>query len=103
MISLCKRCLYPANHPLGLGFDAEGICSGCRVHEEKDRLDWGEREQTKFVASVEAELKQAIEKAENKAPPALDTLFDDVYEARPWHLDEQHADCARGPRPERRH
>lgn len=45
MIRLCKRCLYPANHPLGLAFDAEGICSGCRVHEEKDRLDWGEREQ----------------------------------------------------------
>ena len=40
----CRRCLYPANHPLGLTFDAEGICSGCRVNEEKDRLDWGARE-----------------------------------------------------------
>lgn len=40
----CRRCLYPANHPLGITFDAEGICSGCRVHEEKDRLDWTERE-----------------------------------------------------------
>lgn len=39
----CRRCLYPANHPLGITFDAEGICSGCRVHEEKDRLDWTER------------------------------------------------------------
>jgi N-acetyl sugar amidotransferase len=36
----CKRCLYPANHPLGIVFDVEGICSGCRVHEEKDELDW---------------------------------------------------------------
>jgi N-acetyl sugar amidotransferase len=45
LIRLCKRCLYPANHPLGLGFDGEGICNGCRVHEEKDQLDWGEREQ----------------------------------------------------------
>src|SRR6476620_11044646 len=40
----CRRCLYPANHPLGITFDAEGICSGCRVSEEKDRLDWDARE-----------------------------------------------------------
>ncbi len=39
----CKRCLYPENHPLNLTFDDEGICSGCRVHEEKDELDWSER------------------------------------------------------------
>lgn len=39
----CQRCLYPANHPLGLIIDAEGICSGCRIHEEKDSLDWHER------------------------------------------------------------
>jgi N-acetyl sugar amidotransferase len=39
----CVRCFYPQNHPLGLTFDAEGVCSGCRVHEEKDRLDWPSR------------------------------------------------------------
>ena len=39
----CKRCLYSTAHPLGLVLDAEGICSGCRIHEEKDRLDWSER------------------------------------------------------------
>jgi N-acetyl sugar amidotransferase len=44
LTQLCRRCLYPASHPLGITFDAEGICSGCRVHEEKDRLDWTERE-----------------------------------------------------------
>lgn len=36
----CRRCLYTSSHPLGLTLDAEGICSGCRVHEEKDSLDW---------------------------------------------------------------
>ncbi|MDO8773249.1 MAG: N-acetyl sugar amidotransferase [Burkholderiaceae bacterium] len=36
----CKRCLYTTDHPLGLTLDAEGICSGCRIHEEKDTLDW---------------------------------------------------------------
>ncbi|MFA6519688.1 MAG: N-acetyl sugar amidotransferase [Candidatus Paceibacterota bacterium] len=39
----CTRCLYPANHPLDLTFDANGVCSGCRVHEEKDSLDWNAR------------------------------------------------------------
>jgi N-acetyl sugar amidotransferase len=42
-VQICKRCLYSAAHPLGLVLDAEGICSGCRVHEEKDSLDWPER------------------------------------------------------------
>ena len=39
----CKRCLYPANHPYGMIFDDAGICMGCRVHEEKDHLDWEKR------------------------------------------------------------
>jgi N-acetyl sugar amidotransferase len=42
-LRFCARCLYGSDHPLGLTLDAEGICSGCRVHEEKDRLDWNER------------------------------------------------------------
>ena len=36
----CQRCLYPANHPLNIIFDSQGVCSGCRVHEEKDELNW---------------------------------------------------------------
>ena len=39
-VGSCKRCLYSTNHPLGLIIDDEGICSGCRIHEEKDKLDW---------------------------------------------------------------
>lgn len=42
-MEFCKRCLYTTAHPLGLVLDEEGICSGCRVHEEKDTLDWPER------------------------------------------------------------
>lgn len=42
-IRYCTRCVYPSNHALGLTFDAEGVCSGCRVHEEKDTLDWTAR------------------------------------------------------------
>jgi N-acetyl sugar amidotransferase len=39
----CKRCLYTEAHPLGLTLDEHGVCSGCRIHEEKDTLDWGDR------------------------------------------------------------
>ena len=39
----CKRCLYTNKHPLGITIDKEGICSGCRIHEEKDYLDWDSR------------------------------------------------------------
>jgi N-acetyl sugar amidotransferase len=39
----CTRCLYTSQHPLHLTFDSQGVCSGCRVHEEKDQLDWSRR------------------------------------------------------------
>ena len=39
----CLRCGYPENHPLNIIFDDQGVCGGCRVHEEKDNLDWEER------------------------------------------------------------
>ena len=39
----CSRCLYPSNHPLGITFDSDGVCSGCLIHEEKDELDWNKR------------------------------------------------------------
>ena len=42
-VQTCKRCLYSSDHPLGLVIDEEGICSGCRIHEEKDLIDWDER------------------------------------------------------------
>ncbi len=42
-IKICKRCLYDTSHPLGLVIDDDGICSGCRIHEEKNTLDWAHR------------------------------------------------------------
>lgn len=40
----CKRCLYPQNHALNIILDHEGVCSGCRTHEEKYTIDWSEKE-----------------------------------------------------------
>lgn len=42
-VYICRRCLYTTRHPLGLTLDEEGVCSGCRIHEEKDALDWSAR------------------------------------------------------------
>lgn len=42
-MQVCSRCLYGSNHPLHITFDERGICSGCQIHEEKDKLDWSER------------------------------------------------------------
>ncbi len=39
----CKKCHYPSNHALGITFNAEGLCSGCIIHEEKDQIDWDAR------------------------------------------------------------
>ncbi len=42
-IVFCKKCLYSNLHPLGIIIHEDGICSGCKVHKEKDILDWDER------------------------------------------------------------
>ncbi len=42
-MTYCTRCLYNGYHPLNIIFDNEGVCSGCRVHEEKDIIDWAEK------------------------------------------------------------
>ena len=42
-IQFCKKCLYSSEHPLNINIDDDGICSGCRIHGEKDRLDWVDR------------------------------------------------------------
>lgn len=43
-MKFCKRCLYPENHALNIIFDEDGVCSGCRVHEEKYVIDWNSKE-----------------------------------------------------------
>ncbi|MBL96696.1 MAG: LPS biosynthesis protein [Legionellales bacterium] len=40
----CERCLYPENHALNIIFDKSGVCSGCRVHEEKYTSNWEKKE-----------------------------------------------------------
>ena len=61
---------------------------------------WSDKEEARFAARTEAEIKQAVDRAEQKPAPELRSMFDDVYAERPWHLEEQHAQCIAGPRPD---
>ena len=42
----CKSCLYKSNHPLGILFNQNGVCTGCTVHLEKDLIDWRLRKES---------------------------------------------------------
>ena len=53
----CSQCLYNTNHPFGLILDSEGICSGCRTHDEKNTLDWAQRELL-FENTLKSALKR---------------------------------------------
>jgi len=40
-MSWCKKCLYPISSAVALSMDGEGICSGCRIHEQKKKASIG--------------------------------------------------------------
>lgn len=50
---------------------------------------WSESEEKKAQDDASHQLDQAIAYAEKLPRPALETLFTDVYEEMPWHLEEQ--------------
>lgn len=39
----CTKCVYPAISATPLTFDADGVCSGCRIAEQRRQIDWEER------------------------------------------------------------
>lgn len=41
----CTKCVYPGVAATPLTFDANGVCSGCRTHEEQKTVDWKRRRQ----------------------------------------------------------
>lgn len=41
----CTRCVYPGVAATPLTFDKNGVCSGCRTHEEQKTVDWKRRRQ----------------------------------------------------------
>ena len=56
----CLRCCYPENTKPSIIFDEQGICSGCRTHEQraKEVVDWDSKKE---------ELKELLETYKEKA------------------------------------
>ena len=59
----CTRCLYPENAKPTIIFDDDGVCSGCRYHESRLKIDWTERRQ--MLEHILDEHKQRAKESGN--------------------------------------
>jgi N-acetyl sugar amidotransferase len=57
----CARCVYPENAKPTIIFDDDGVCSGCRYHESRQKINWNERE--KMLREILAEHKAKAREA----------------------------------------
>src|SRR3990167_8091105 len=57
----CSRCVYPENARPATIFDEQGVCSGCRYHESRSRINWKEREKAlkEILSTYKAKAKAA--------------------------------------------
>jgi 2-oxoisovalerate dehydrogenase E1 component alpha subunit len=66
--------------------------SGGTGHDEKS-----------FIDQVHAELQACIDRAESAAPPSIGSMFEQVFEHMPKHLQEQQREAVKGPRARKGH
>jgi 2-oxoisovalerate dehydrogenase E1 component alpha subunit len=59
---------------------------------------WNDGADAELRADVDRRFREAVAIAERTPGPALESMFDDVYEKIPWHLVEQRGELLRGPR-----
>ena len=52
----------------------------------------------KLEEELTAEIAAAVNEVESLPPPARGTIFEDVYAALPWHLEEQRAELEKLPK-----
>jgi len=67
----CTRCTYPqtiavGNQGRGTQFDEHGVCTGCKVAEEKEKIDWSAREK---------KLKEILERYRSKDKSNYDCII----------------------------
>jgi pyruvate dehydrogenase E1 component alpha subunit len=62
------------------------------------RKCWDDRREQALIAEIDKSFRAAVTVAEQTPPPALESIFEDVYEKPPWHLQEQRSELLRGPR-----
>jgi len=59
---------------------------------------WSDADEKNLRADIDARFRAAVAIAEKTPPPALETMFEDVYAKVPWHLAEQRSELVAGPR-----
>ncbi len=75
-----------------------------RLRKHLDHVSaWDDTQEEAWRKQTEAELKACITAAEAKPKPALETIFEDVWEEKPWHLEEQCQALLDGPRAKDHH
>ncbi len=75
----------------------EGEVEAWRARDPLDRLRrflhgaglLTEKTDRRWKEEAEAQVLDAVRRAEAEPPPPRESLFDDVYATRPWHLEEQ--------------
>jgi TPP-dependent pyruvate/acetoin dehydrogenase alpha subunit len=50
---------------------------------------WSEKKDVGLEEDIKNEIDAALKKAEKIGPPSIDTMFEDVLDSVPWHLEEQ--------------
>ena len=67
-MKFCKVCLYPENSKPTIFIDDDGVCSGCRFHQNKSSIaspiDWNHRE--RLFDQIVEDMK---ERAKNTGSP----------------------------------
>jgi 2-oxoisovalerate dehydrogenase E1 component alpha subunit len=93
--------------PPGGGGDGDGELAALADHRDplhrlrnylRHRGLWSERREAELAEQHHQEIHDALAAAERKRAPAVETLFDDVYEQPAWHLREQRAYLLAQPR-----
>ena len=62
------------------------------------RRAWDDRKEQALISDIDQRFRAAVSISEKTPPPALESIFEDVYQKPPWHLQEQRAELLRGPR-----
>jgi pyruvate dehydrogenase E1 component alpha subunit len=68
-----------------------------RHYLERRKL-WDDRAELALIAELDQRFREAVAASERTPPPALEWMFEEVYERPSWNLLEQRAQLLGGPR-----
>ena len=73
-----------------------------RAYLEKKGV-WDDKKQTALEEETANELQECVKVAEKTPQPSLESMFEDVFAEKPWHLKEQQEELVKGPRAKGHH